>query len=163
MRLGCDRGISDLSGLLTHAVAARRPVDGGDEPRRKHALVRLLRARFQPTDAVIIYCTRQMQVDNVTSYLQAQGIAAVPYHAGRTPADRANAQVAFLTGTAPVVVATIAFGLGIDKANVRGVVHFNLPKSLDNYVQVRRRRRRVPDAAGSAWAHECVRPWRPRR
>ena len=78
----------------------------------------------------------QAQVDEIAGYLQSHGIVAAAYHAGRSAFARAEAQAAFLAGAAPVVVATIAFGLGIDKPDVRGVIHFSLPKSLDNYVQV---------------------------
>jgi superfamily II DNA helicase RecQ len=74
-------------------------------------------------------------VDELVEYLQTHGRGAVGYHAGRSQVQRADAQAAFVRGAAPVVVATIAFGLGIDKADVRGVVHYSLPKSLDNYVQ----------------------------
>ena len=60
---------------------------------------------------------------------------AESYHAGQTPAMRKRVQNAFMSGRLRVVVATVAFGMGLDKSNVRGVIHYNLPKSFESYVQ----------------------------
>jgi len=89
----------------------------------------------------LLRCERwpQAQVDEIAGYLQSNGVNAAPYHAGRPAFSRTEVQSGFATGSISVVVATIAFGLGIDKADVRGVIHYSLPKSLENYVQVRER------------------------
>ncbi len=83
----------------------------------------------------IIYCTTRKQVENVTADLQSSGYRAVAYHAGMEHEDRERSQNEFLNEQADIVVATIAFGMGIDKSNVRYVVHASVTKSLENYQQ----------------------------
>ncbi len=93
-----------------------------------------LRARWPP-GAAVIYVTLQKTAETVAESLAASGIDARPYHAGLQDDLRADTQDWFMRETAPVVVATIAFGMGIDKADLRAVYHYNLPKSLENYSQ----------------------------
>jgi ATP-dependent DNA helicase RecQ len=96
----------------------------------------LLRAlQAAPGDASIVYVTLQQQAEQVAAQLQAAGIRARAYHAGMKPEVRESIQNAFMAGEADTVVATIAFGMGIDKADIRAVYHYNLPKSLENYMQ----------------------------
>ena len=83
----------------------------------------------------IVYVTRQQTAEAVATELQRRGCKARAYHAGLTAGDRSEAQEAFMKGTVEVMVATVAFGMGIDKGNVRAVYHFNLPKSLEHYQQ----------------------------
>ncbi len=83
----------------------------------------------------IIYCSTRGQVDELAAALQAQGWPALPYHAGMEDAARKEHQNRFIRGDDVVMVATIAFGMGIDKPNVRFVLHYNLPQSLENYYQ----------------------------
>ncbi|MBL9160244.1 MAG: RecQ family ATP-dependent DNA helicase [Verrucomicrobiales bacterium] len=83
----------------------------------------------------IVYVTLQETSERVAGLLKRAGIAARAYHAGMRDEDRAEVQDGFMDGLIPVVVATIAFGMGVDKSDIRRVVHFNLPKSLENYVQ----------------------------
>lgn len=83
----------------------------------------------------IVYVTLQETSERVAGMLKRAGIAARAYHAGMRDEDRAAVQDGFMDGSIPVVVATIAFGMGVDKADIRRVVHYNLPKSLENYVQ----------------------------
>ncbi|CAN5454229.1 DNA helicase RecQ [soil metagenome] len=83
----------------------------------------------------IVYCQRRKDVDNIAALLAGQGYKAVPYHAGMSPDERRKAQDAFVREKADVVVATIAFGMGIDRSNVRFVVHAAMPKSLEHYQQ----------------------------
>ena len=78
---------------------------------------------------------RRTQVMNLTEVLQANGIKALPYHAGLDAKERAENQDAFIEERAEVIVATIAFGMGIDKPDVRYVIHFDMPKSLEGYYQ----------------------------
>lgn len=83
----------------------------------------------------IIYCLRRSDVDNLTTQLTRHGINAAPYHAGMPSNKRTETQDAFTTEQCDVVVATVAFGMGIDRSNVRYVVHAGLPKSLEHYQQ----------------------------
>lgn len=83
----------------------------------------------------IVYVTLQETSERVAGFLKRAGIAARAYHAGMRDEDRAEVQDGFMDGLIPVVVATIAFGMGVDKSDIRRVVHYNLPKSLENYVQ----------------------------
>ena len=85
--------------------------------------------------AGIIYCTARKQVDELTAALQSHGWSALPYHAGLDPATRTRNQNAWVRDDAAIMVATVAFGMGIDKSDVRFIVHFNLPKSIENYYQ----------------------------
>lgn len=83
----------------------------------------------------IIYCSTRDQVDELAAQLQAQGWPVLPYHAGMEDGLRSKHQNRFIRGDDVVMVATIAFGMGIDKPNVRFVLHYNLPRSLENYYQ----------------------------
>jgi ATP-dependent DNA helicase RecQ len=83
----------------------------------------------------IVYCLSRKKVDDFTEILQANNINALPYHAGMDAATRSNNQDAFLMEKADVIVATIAFGMGIDKPDVRYVIHYDIPKSLEGYYQ----------------------------
>jgi len=83
----------------------------------------------------IIYCIRRADVDKMSAKLQALGRKALPYHAGLEDAVRRRHQEAFLDERADIMVATVAFGMGIDKSNVRFVIHYDLPKSIESYYQ----------------------------
>ena len=85
--------------------------------------------------AGIVYCLSRARVDDMAAWLAKQGFAALPYHAGLSAEVRAAHQDRFLKDDAVVIVATIAFGMGIDKPDVRFVVHFDLPKSVESYYQ----------------------------
>jgi ATP-dependent DNA helicase RecQ len=97
---------------------------------------RLLLDRIRSGGGVtVVYVTLQLTAERVATFLAAHGINAKAYHAGLRDAYRAEVQDKFMSGELEVVVATIAFGMGIDKADIRSVYHYNLPKSLENYVQ----------------------------
>ena len=83
----------------------------------------------------IIYCATRKNVDAVCAHLLTQGIAATKYHAGLDAGARRQNQEDFIYDVRPVMVATNAFGMGIDKSNVRYVIHYNMPQSLENYYQ----------------------------
>jgi ATP-dependent DNA helicase RecQ len=83
----------------------------------------------------IVYCITRAEVERVAVVLQEMGYSALPYHAGMSDEDRTRNQEAFLTEQADTIVATVAFGMGIDKSNVRYVVHTGMPKSLEHYQQ----------------------------
>ena len=83
----------------------------------------------------VIYCATRNKVERVTQQLQRQGYRALRYHAGLTPEERRDNQNFFVGGQVPLIVATNAFGMGIDKADVRFVVHYNMPKDIESYYQ----------------------------
>lgn len=85
--------------------------------------------------AGIIYCLTRKRVEEIAHKLQQQGILAKPYHAGLSNAERQKTQELFLRDDISVVVATIAFGMGIDKPNVRYVIHYDLPKNIESFYQ----------------------------
>ncbi|MEE4423176.1 DNA helicase RecQ [Streptomyces bugieae] len=102
------------------------------EPKRQ--LLELLRGEHAG-DAGIVYCLSRASVEKTAQFLVENGIAAVPYHAGLDTRTRAEHQARFLREDGLVVVATIAFGMGIDKPDVRFVAHLDLPKSVEGYYQ----------------------------
>ena len=85
--------------------------------------------------SVIVYVTRQETAEEVATFLAKNGHAARAYHAGLPDDCRAAVQGAFMAGITRIIVATIAFGMGIDKSNIRAVIHYNLPKSLESHTQ----------------------------
>lgn len=104
-----------------------------EEENKPQALVDLLCTQAElPT---IVYVTLQHTAEQVAQYLQHHGMNALAYHAGLDSELRQNIQQKFMSGSVPCIVATIAFGMGIDKSNIRRVVHFDLPKSIENYSQ----------------------------
>ncbi|WP_339458486.1 RecQ family ATP-dependent DNA helicase [Pseudomonas sp. EA_105y_Pfl2_R69] len=106
------------------------PVGGADKQRR---LIEWLGAKAgQPS---IVYVTQQKTAEQVAERLSQRGIAASAYHAGMAHEAREAIQRQFMAGRINCIVATIAFGMGIDKADIRNVVHFDLPKSIENYSQ----------------------------
>ena len=88
-----------------------------------------------PHTPTIVYVTLQKTAETVAATLQQMGINATAYHAGLKNELRESIQKQFMQGTTPCIVATIAFGMGIDKADIRRVIHFDLPKSIENYSQ----------------------------
>ncbi|SHN12889.1 DNA helicase RecQ [Cryptosporangium aurantiacum] len=102
------------------------------EPRKQ--LLELLRTEH-PGEAGIVYCLSRASVEKVADFLVSQGIPALPYHAGLDSRTRAANQSRFLREDGLVMVATIAFGMGIDKPDVRFVAHLDLPKSVEGYYQ----------------------------
>ena len=102
-----------------------------NEPR--HQLAEFLAGRKE--DAGIVYCLSRKKVEETAAFLAARGFDALPYHAGLDAATRAANQKRFLQEEGVMMVATIAFGMGIDKSNVRFVAHMDLPKSMEGYYQ----------------------------
>jgi ATP-dependent DNA helicase RecQ len=113
------------------------------------AQVRDVLARH-PREAGILYCLSRREVEAVASWLSAEGVRALPYHAGLDDAVRHANQDAFLNEQADVMVATVAFGMGIDRSDVRFVLHLGAPRSLEHYQQEAGR------AGRDGLAAECV-------
>lgn len=91
--------------------------------------------KSNPGKSGIVYCLSRKRVEELAEMLQVNDIKALPYHAGMDPATRSANQDAFLNEKIKVIVATIAFGMGIDKPDVRFVIHYDIPKSLEGYYQ----------------------------
>lgn len=89
----------------------------------------------KPGQSGIIYCLSRKSTEDLAAKLKAKGINAGFYHAGLSAAERSRIQEAFINDQVPVIAATIAFGMGIDKSNVRWIVHYNLPKNMESYYQ----------------------------
>jgi ATP-dependent DNA helicase RecQ len=109
-------------------------IEGKGSVARKRATLLLL-LRREDAQPAIVYCGTRKDTDEVCALLCSEGMAAVAYHAGMSGAERHGAQRAFMQGEAQIVVATNAFGMGVDKADVRTVVHWALPTSLEAYYQ----------------------------
>ncbi|MFI8926630.1 DNA helicase RecQ [Streptomyces sp. NPDC053474] len=109
-------------------------------------------------DAGIVYCLSRKSVEQIADFLSAHGVEAVPYHAGLDSGTRARHQSRFLREDGLVVVATIAFGMGIDKPDVRFVAHLDLPKSVEGYYQETGRAGRdgLPSTAWMAYGLQDV-------
>ncbi|WP_415951230.1 DNA helicase RecQ [Streptomyces sp. KLOTTS4A1] len=128
---------------------------GKDDPKKQ--LLRFLKEEH-PGDAGIVYCLSRNSVEKTAEFLSRNGIPAVPYHAGLDARTRALHQSRFLREEGLVVVATIAFGMGIDKPDVRFVAHLDLPKSVEGYYQETGRAGRdgLPSTAWMAYGLQDV-------
>ena len=127
-------------------LALRSPVElvgGFDRPNLLYRVLprAVLKRQLQDVlvrhagEAGIIYCTSRREVDALAAWLTGSGIAALPYHAGLPDVDRTRHQDAFISERVNIIVATVAFGMGIDRSNVRFVVHAGAPRSLEHYQQ----------------------------
>jgi ATP-dependent DNA helicase RecQ len=141
-----------LTGARQFVASFNRPniqyrIEPKAEPSRQ--LLRLIQTEH-PDEAGIVYCLTRASVEKTADFLTANGIEALPYHAGLDAATRAANQARFLREDGLVMVATIAFGMGIDKPDVRFVAHLDLPKSVEGYYQETGRAGR-DGRASTAW------------
>lgn len=111
------------------------PVKESEKPQSLLQQIRHQQQIFSPQSSGIVYVTLQHTAERVAAYLHAAGINAVAYHAGFESEKRQQIQNDFMQRRTDVVVATIAFGMGIDKSDIRFVIHYDLPKSIENYSQ----------------------------
>ncbi len=131
---------------IVNYLELRRPemiITGFDRPNlwfsvmapasKPQTLLALLRER--PEQSGIVYCSTRKAVDEICSLLQSEGFSATKYHAGLGDEERKRNQEDFVYERSLIIVATNAFGMGIDKSNVRFVIHYNMPKNLENYYQ----------------------------
>jgi ATP-dependent DNA helicase RecQ len=137
---------SDRPNLRFHVVKA------STERERARELLRVATAMGSAPG--IVYASRRAVTEEVAALLRRAGIVARHYHAGMVPEQREAVQDDFLAGTTQVIVATKAFGMGVNKPDIAWVVHFDLPDSLDAYVQEAGRAARAPDVTG-----DCVLLW----
>ena len=138
---------------------ARRFIAGFDRPNIRYRITLKLNAKQQllrflkeehAQDAGIVYCLSRRKTEDVAFWLQQQGFNALPYHAGLDSSIRADYQARFLREEGMIMVATVAFGMGIDKPDVRFVAHLDMPKTVESYYQETGRAGR-DGAAADAW------------
>jgi len=137
-----DQTREDVRARL-HLLDAPVFVAGFDRPNIRYTVAEKRSApqqleRFiaeRPGDAGIVYCLSRKRVEQVAGKLRAAGVSAAAYHAGLPAPERTRVQDAFLRDEVHVVVATVAFGMGIDKPDVRFVVHYDMPKNIEGYYQ----------------------------
>ena len=107
----------------------------GNKPKNKKQTEVLAFIRSKPNESGIIYCLSRKETEEWSTFLSDEGVKCTHYHAGLSSQERSQVQEDFITDEVPIVVATIAFGMGIDKSNVRWVIHNNLPKNIEGYYQ----------------------------
>jgi len=105
------------------------------QPKQRQHYNQLFKFICHQTGSGIVYCLSRRRVEEVAFRLRKDGISALPYHAGMSDGNRSEYQTRFLRDDIQVIVATIAFGMGIDKPDIRFVVHYDLPRNLENYYQ----------------------------
>jgi ATP-dependent DNA helicase RecQ len=130
------RGSFFRPNLHIHAYRKGEGADGGERRRTpgvRDSILRLVRAR--PGQSGIVYCLSRKAAESTAAFLSERGCAALAYHAGMEAEERTRVQDAFRRDETLVIVATVAFGMGIDKPNIRYVIHRDMPRSIEGYYQ----------------------------
>ncbi|RLL73094.1 RecQ family ATP-dependent DNA helicase [Sinirhodobacter hankyongi] len=133
-RLGVELALFDGGATRTNLTFAVRPTNRG----AKLGDILSVIAEHLPegeTSGAVVYCATRAETERVAAFLKVQGLAAEHFHAGLTPDDKQSVQERFRVGDLRVIAATNAFGMGIDKPDIRLVVHADIPGSLENYLQ----------------------------
>ncbi|MBW4664400.1 MAG: DNA helicase RecQ [Chroococcus sp. CMT-3BRIN-NPC107] len=126
----------NLAKPIIHVASFNRPNLYYDvQPKQKQAYNQLKQIVTKTEGAGIIYCLSRRKVDDITMKLQQDGISALPYHAGLSDEERESNQTRFIRDDARLMVATVAFGMGINKPDVRFVIHYDLPRNIESYYQ----------------------------
>lgn len=107
----------------------------GNKPKKKKLAEMVSYIKNRPSESGIIYCLSRKETEELNQFLQDNGVCSACYHAGLSSDERNRVQESFVQDETPVIVATIAFGMGVDKSNVRWVIHNNLPKNIEGYYQ----------------------------
>ena len=132
-QLGMDAPLEYLGSFFRPNLRLHAVKKGGDGPPVREAILRLVRARAGQSG--IIYCLSRKSAEETARFLAEKGLRARAYHAGLEPREREEVQEAFRRDDVDVITATIAFGMGIDKSNIRYVIHRDMPKSIEGYYQ----------------------------
>lgn len=140
IRLTSFEGGHERSNLIYEVY----PVDAYE---KNETILELLRGRYQSSGSVVIYCAKRKSTEYLTELLQKEGFPAEAFHAGLAPSEKKIIQDDFINGEVPIICATNAFGMGIDKDDVRLVIHYDIPGSLENYLQEAGRAGRDRDEA----------------
>ena len=133
-KLGVDLSVFDGGAQRTNLEFVVVPTTGGEKFAHIHQILTADLPSGRPGGA-IVYCATRPQTEYIAQYLRAKHIDAAHFHAGLSPETKKNVQQRFICGDIRVIVATNAFGMGIDKPDVRLVIHADIPGSLENYVQ----------------------------
>lgn len=146
-------GILDSNGVICDTpVPTNLNITVSKDNNRDSALIELLKSeRFEICSSIIVYCTRREDCERIAGVIRTSlqysflpsgstkrkltNSIAEPYHAGLATSRRNSIQKKFMAGNLRIVVATVAFGMGINKADIRAVIHYNMPKSFESYVQ----------------------------
>ncbi len=126
----------NLAKPIVHVASFNRPnLYYEVQPKQKQAYNQLKQLVTKTEGAGIIYCLSRRKVDDITMKLQQDGISALPYHAGLRDEERESNQTRFIRDDARLMVATVAFGMGINKPDVKFVIHYDLPRNIESYYQ----------------------------
>ncbi len=126
----------NLAKPIIHVASFNRPNLYYDvQPKQKQPYNQLKQLVTKTEGAGIIYCLSRRKVDDITMKLQQDGISALPYHAGLSDEERESNQTRFIRDDARLMVATVAFGMGINKPDVRFVIHYDVPRNIESYYQ----------------------------
>lgn len=119
----------------THRPNLRIVVQNSDAESKHGQLLNLIASPPFTKGAIIVYVHQKFEATNLVDIMSENGIKAFSYHGGMSQSDRTKVQTKFLAGKIRIVIATVAFGMGVDKKNVRNIIHFNMPSSIEHYVQ----------------------------